>query len=87
VILEYYEDLGVSPWVGPYSMPGAHAKHTKVSTSTYGASLYSIFIGPFVDAAKVVGAELGQVGFRVWKRLDGKVTDASAIKLFQNSAS
>lgn len=29
----------------------------------------------------------GQVGFRVWRRLDGKVTDPLALVLFQNAAS
>ncbi len=55
---------GVTPW----SMgQGGSSKHTKSSSSygTYGNSLYSIFIDPFVQAAKVIGAELGQTGVRV----------------------
>lgn len=51
---------GATPWVGGY---GGTGKHTKGS-GAYGTgmSLGSMFIAPFVNAIKVVGAELGQVG-------------------------
>ncbi len=51
---------GVTPWTGGYggSSKGSHG------TGAYnsGMSLGSMFIAPFVNAVKVVGAELGQVG-------------------------
>lgn len=53
---------GATPWTGGY---GGSSKGSKSSSGTYGASLGSIFIAPFVNAIKVVGAELGQVGVRL----------------------
>ena len=62
---EEFYDYGVSPWVGPYGIGKGASKHGKTSLGTYGGSLYGIFIQPFVDAATVVGAELGQTGVRL----------------------
>jgi hypothetical protein len=61
---EWADYGGVTPW----SMGmGGSSKGSKssIGMGTYGNSLYSIFIDPFVQAAKVVGAELGQTGVRV----------------------
>lgn len=61
---EFGDYGGVTPWSMGY---GGSSKSSKSSSGygTPGNSLYSIFIDPFVQAAKVVGAELGQVGVRV----------------------
>ncbi len=67
---EFYGDYGmggdayggVSPWSGGY---GGSSKGSKSSSGTYGNSLGSIFIAPFVNAIKVIGAEVGQVGVRL----------------------
>ena len=61
---EWADYGGVTPWSMGY---GGSSKGSKSSSGfgTYGNSLYSIFIDPFVQAAKVVGAELGQTGVRV----------------------
>lgn len=64
---EEFADYGVSPWFGPYGMGKGASKSTK-SSSSYGVpggSLYGIFIQPFLDAAKVVGSELGQTGVKL----------------------
>jgi hypothetical protein len=53
---------GVTPWSSGY---GGSSKGSRSSSGTYGNSLYSIFVDPFVQAAKVVGAELGQTGVRL----------------------
>lgn len=67
VLKEEFYDYGVSPWVGPYGIGKGASRHSKTSggIGVYGGSLYSIFIQPFVDAAKVVGSELGQTGVRL----------------------
>jgi hypothetical protein len=55
---------GVTPWSAGY---GGSSSGTKASSGygTGGNSLYSIFIDPFVQATKVIGAELGQTAVRV----------------------
>jgi hypothetical protein len=53
---------GIGPGWGGY---GGSSKHSKGSAGTYGASLGSIFIAPFVNAIKVIGAEVGQVSVRL----------------------
>lgn len=67
ILAEEFYDYGVSPWFGPYGVGKGASKHSKASSSygVPGGSLYGIFIQPFVDAAKVVGSELGQTGVRV----------------------
>ncbi len=65
ILKEEMYDYNVSPWVGPYGIGKGASKHGKTSMGTYGGSLYGIFIQPFVDAATVVGAELGQTGVRL----------------------
>ena len=62
---EEFYDYGVSPWMGPYGIGKGSSKSVKTSMGTYGGSLYGIFIQPFLDAAKVVGSELGQTGVRL----------------------
>lgn len=62
---EEFYDYGVSPWMGPYGIGKGSSKNVKTSMGTYGGSLYGIFIQPFLDAAKVVGSELGQTGVRL----------------------
>lgn len=56
---EYYEDYGVSPQFGPYSLAGG-SKSVKVSKGAFGGDLYDMFVAPFVNAAHVVASELGQ---------------------------
>lgn len=54
--MESWDDYGGTlPWGSP---------STSVSASTYGLSLKSIFIDPFVNATKAVGGELGKIGVR-----------------------
>jgi len=53
---------GATPWTGGY---GGSGKNSKSGMGSYGMDLGSIFIQPFVDAIKVIGAELGQVGVRI----------------------
>jgi hypothetical protein len=59
---EFGDYGGVTPWTSGY---GGSTKGSKASSYSSGTSLYSIFIQPFVDATKVIGAELGQVGVRL----------------------
>lgn len=60
---EYYYDYGgVTPWTAGY---GGSTKSSRASTGSYGTSLYDIFVAPFVDAAKVIFAELSKTGVRV----------------------
>lgn len=63
LLSEEWADYGVTPW----TVPGTSVKGSKSSGSmgVHGNSLYSIFIDPFVNAAKVIGAEAGQVGVRL----------------------
>lgn len=48
---------GATPWTGGY---GGSSKHTK--SGVMGMDLGSIFIDPFVNAIKVIGAEIGKIG-------------------------
>lgn len=66
-LAEEFESYGVSPWFGPYGIGKGASRHTKTSSSygVPGGSLYGIFIQPFLDAAKVIGSELGQTGVRL----------------------
>ena len=67
LLIDSYDDLGVSPWFGPYGVGKGASKHSKASSGVgvYGGSLYGIFIQPFVDAITVVGSEVGQTGVRL----------------------
>ncbi len=53
---------GATPWTGGY---GGSGKNSKSGMGGYGMDLSSIFIQPFVDAIKVIGAEIGQAGVRI----------------------
>jgi hypothetical protein len=67
ILNEEFYDYGVQPWFGPYGIGKGASKHSKTSSSygVPGGSLYGIFIQPFLDAAKVVGSEIGQTGVRL----------------------
>lgn len=52
---------GVTPWSSGYG-GSTKGSRSSMGMGTYGNSLYSIFIDPFVNAAKVVGAEVGKTG-------------------------
>lgn len=64
IIKEFLDDYGLSSWSGVSSWSGGGGRG-KASMSTYGNSLFSIFIDPFVQAGKVIGAELGKTGVRL----------------------
>ncbi len=53
---------GVTPWSGGY---GGSPKGSKSSGYGFGIDLGDIFIAPFVNAIKVVGAELGKIGVNI----------------------
>lgn len=60
---EYYYDYGgVTPWTAGY---GGSTKSSRASTASYGGSLYDIFVAPFVNAAKVIFAEINKTGARL----------------------
>lgn len=55
---------GLTPWSGGWGGSPTSSRSSSGS-GTGGNSLISIFIDPFVQAAKVIGAELGQTGVRI----------------------
>jgi len=62
---EWADYGGVTPWTVPGYGGGVKGSKSSKGMGTYGNSLYSIFIDPFVNAAKVIGAEVGQTGVRL----------------------
>lgn len=62
---EWADYGGVTPWTVPGMGGGVKGSKSSIGFGTPGNSLYSIFIDPFVNAAKVIGAEVGQTGVRL----------------------
>ena len=62
---EWADYGGVTPWTAPGMGGGVKGSKSSMSFGVPGNSLYSIFIDPFVNAAKVIGAEVGQTGVRL----------------------
>lgn len=61
---EWSDYGGLTPWSGGWGGSPTSSRSSG-GYGTGGNSLISIFIDPFVQAAKVIGAELGQSGVRV----------------------